>query len=204
MRKNIRQLYYLQGFITIFMICVTLLGSCSLTDDNDEQKQKKSLTSIEVRIKKTRYDRYTDEPSTSSYTETYYVYKSSFRSVSYSYAVPNGEKYSFTLDLMKGLPVAFDVNRWIQWTFSISEKLQIGKTVSLRENRWEPMLVIGDGIYSREEAKGTATVKDVTDESITLNFKNVSFGGTVLSLNEHAPYKQLTFNGEVVFKKEKN
>ena len=204
MRKNIRQLYYLQGLITIFMICVTLLGSCSLTDDEDEQKQKKSLTSIEVRTETTRYDRYTDEPSTSSYTDTCYVYKSSFRSVSYSYAVPNGEKYLFTLDLMKGLPVAFDVNRWIKWSFSVSEKLQIGKTVRLRENQWEQVWSIVDHIYSREEAEGTATVKAVTNESITLNFKNVSFGGTVLSLRVHPPYEQLTFNGEVVFKKEKN
>lgn len=203
MRKNIRQLYCLQGFITIFMICVTLLGSCSLTDDEDEQKQKKSLTPIEVRTKTTRYDRYTDEPSTSSYTKTYYVDKSSFRSVSYSYAVPNGEKYSFTLRLRDELPGVLGA-RWIEWSFSVSEKLQIGKTVRLRENQWQPMLVIGDGIYSREEAEGTATVKAVTNESITLNFKNISFGGTVLSLNEHAPYKQLTFNGEVVFKREKN
>ncbi len=203
MRKNIRQLYYLQGLITIFMICVTLIGSCSLPDDEDEQKQKKSLTSIEVRTKITRYDRYTDEPRTSSYTETYYVDKSSFSSVSYSYAVPNGEKYSFTLHLRDELPGVLGA-RWVEWTFSISEKLQIGKTVSLRENRWEPMLTIGGNIYSREEAEGAATVKAVTNESVTLNFKNVSFGGTVLSLNEHPPYKQLTFNGEVVFKREKN
>ena len=201
MRKNIRQLYCLQGLITIFMICVTLLGSCSLTDDEDEQKQKKSLTSIEVQTKTTRYDRYTDEPRTSSYTETYYVYKSSFRPVSYSYAVPNGEKYSFTLGLNDDLSIGQGV---VEWSFSVSEKLQTGKTVSLQENLWQPIWKVFDKIYSREEAKGTATIKAVTNESITLNFKNVSFGGTVLSLNEHAPYKQLTFNGEVVFKKEKN
>ena len=185
------------------MICVTLTGSCSLPDDEDEQKQKKSLTPIEVRTKTTRYDRYTDEPSTSSYTKTYYVDKSSFRSVSYSYAVPNGEKYSFYLRLRDELPGVLGA-RWIEWSFSVSEKLQIGKTVRLRENQWQPMLVIGDGIYSREEAEGAATVKAVTNESITLNFKNVSFGGDMISLCEHAPYKQLTFNGEVVFKKEKN
>ena len=203
MRKNIRQLYYLQGLITIFMICVTLLGSCSLTDDEDEQKQKKSLTSIEVRTKTTRYDRYTDEPSTSSYTKTYYVDKSSFSSVSHSYAVPNGEKYSFTLRLRDELPGVLGA-QWIEWSFSVSEKLQIGKTVSLRENRWQPVWDIVDHIYSREEAEGAATVKAVTNESITLNFKNVSFGGTVLSFCENAPYEQLTLNGEVVFKKEKN
>ena len=183
------------------MICVTLLGSCSLTDDEDEQKQKKSLTSIEVQTKTTRYDRYTDEPRTSSYTETYYVYKSSFRPVSYSYAVPNGEKYSFTLGLNDDLSIGQGM---VEWSFSVSEKLQTGKTVSLQENLWQPIWKVFDKIYSREEAKGTATIKAVTNESITLNFKNVSFGGTVLSLNEHAPYKQLTFNGEVVFKKEKN
>lgn len=201
MRKNIRQLYCLQGLITIFMICVTLLGSCSLTDDNDEQKQKKSLTSIEVRIKKTRYDRYTDEPSTSSYTETYYVYKSSFRSASYSYAVPNGEKYSFTLGLNDDLSTGQGM---VEWGFSVSEKLQTGKTVSLQENLWQPIWKVFDQIYSRGKAEGAATVKAVTNESITLNFKNVSFGGSVLSLNEHPPYKQFTFNGEVVFKREKN
>lgn len=203
MRKNIRQLYCLQGLITIFMICVMLLGSCSLTDDDDEQKQKKSLTSIEVRTKTTRYDRYTDEPSTSSYTETYYVDKSSFSSVFSSYAIPNGEKYSFTLHLRDEPPGVLGA-RWVDWSFSVSEKLQIGKTVSLRENRWQPVWTINGGIYSREEAEGAATVKAVTNESVTLNFKNVSFGGTVLSLNEHPPYKQLTFNGEVVFKREKN
>lgn len=201
MRKNIRQLYCLQGLITIFMICVTLLGSCSLTDDNDEQKQKKSLTSIEVRIKKTRYDRYTGEPTTSSYTKTYYVYKSSFRSASYSYAVPNGEKYSFTLGLNDDLSIGQGM---VEWSFSVSEKLQTGKTVSLQENLWQPIWEVFDQISSRGKAEGTATVKAVTNESITLNFKNVSFGGSVLSLNEHPPYKQLTFNGEVVFKKEKN
>ena len=201
MRKNIRQLYCLQGLITIFMICVTLLGSCSLTDDDDGKKQKKSLTSIEVRIKKTRYDRYTDEPSTSSYTKTYYVYKSSFRSASYSYAVPNGEKYSFTLGLNDDLSIGQGM---VEWSFSVSEKLQTGKTVSLQENLWQPIWEVFDQIYSRGKAEGTATVKAVTNESITLNFKNVSFGGAVLSLNEHPPYKQLTFNGEVVFKKEKN
>lgn len=201
MRKNIRQLYCLQGLITIFMICVTLLGSCSLTDDDDGKKQKKSLTSIEVRIKKTRYDRYTDEPSTSSYTETYYVYKSSFRSASYSYAVPNGEKYSFTLGLNNDLSVGQGM---VEWSFSVSEKLQTGETVSLQENLWQPIWEVFDQIYSRGKAEGTATVKAVTNESITLNFKNVSFGGSVLSLCGNAPYKQLTFNGEVVFKREKN
>lgn len=201
MRKNIRQLYCLQGLITIFMICVTLLGSCSLTDDDDEQKQKKSLTSIEVRIKKTRYDRYTDEPTTSSYTKTYYVYKSSFRSASYSYAVPNGEKYSFTLGLNDDLSIGQGM---VEWSFSVSEKLQTGKTVSLQENLWQPIWEVFDQISSRGKAEGTATVKAVTNESITLNFKNVSFGGDVLSLCENAPYKQLTFNGEVVFKREKN
>lgn len=201
MRKNIRQLYCLQGLITIFMICVTLLGSCSLTDDNDEQKQKKSLTSIEVRTKTTRCDRYTDEPRTSSYTKTYYVYKSSFSSVSSSYAVPNGEKYSFTLGIKDDLSVGQGM---VEWSFSVSEKLQTGKTVSLQENLWQPIWEVFDQIYSRGKAEGTATVKAVTNESITLNFKNVSFGGDVLSLCENAPYKQLTFNGEVVFKREKN
>ena len=201
MRKNIRQLYCLQGLITIFMICVTLLGSCSLTDDDDEQKQKKSLTSIEVRTKTTIYDRYTDEPSTSSYTKTYYVYKSSFSSVSSSYAVPNGEKYSFTLGLKNDLSVGQGM---VEWSFSVSEKLQTGKTVSLQENLWLPIWNVFSKIYSREEAEGTATVKAVTNESITLDFKNVSFGGTVLSLRVHPPYEQLTFNGEVVFKREKN
>lgn len=201
MRKNIRQLYCLQGLITIFMICVTLLGSCSLIDDDDEQKQKKSLTSLEVQTKTTRYDRYTDEPSTSSYTETYYVYKSSFSSVSSSYAVPNGEKYSFTLGLNDDLSVGQGM---VEWSFSVSEKLQTGKTVSLQGNLWQPIWDVFNNIHSREKAKGAATVKAVTNESVTLNFKNVSFGGTVLSLNEHPPYKQLTFNGEVVFKREKN
>lgn len=201
MRKNIRQLYCLQGLITIFMICVTLLGSCSLTDDNDEQKQKKSLTSIEVRTKTTRCDRYTDEPRTSSYTKTYYVYKSSFSSVSSSYAVPNGEKYSFTLGIKDDLSVGQGM---VEWSFSVSEKLQTGKTVSLQENLWQPIWEVFDQIYSRGKAEGTATVKAVTNESITLNFKNVSFGGDVLSLCENAPYKQLTFSGEVVFKREKN
>ncbi len=201
MRKNIRQLYCLQGLITIFMICVTLLGSCSLTDDNDEQKQKKSLTSIEVRTKTTRCDRYTDESRTSSYTKTYYVYKSSFSSVSSSYAVPNGEKYSFTLGIKDDLSVGQGM---VEWSFSVSEKLQTGKTVSLQENLWQPIWEVFDQIYSRGKAEGTATVKAVTNESITLNFKNVSFGGDVLSLCENAPYKQLTFNGEVVFKREKN
>lgn len=201
MRKNIRQLYCLQGLITIFMICVTLLGSCSLIDDDDEQKQKKSLTSIKVRTKTTRCDRYTDEPRTSSYTKTYYVYKSSFSSVSSSYAVPNGEKYSFTLGIKDDLSVGQGM---VEWSFSVSEKLQTGKTVSLQENLWQPIWEVFDQIYSRGKAEGTATVKAVTNESITLNFKNVSFGGDVLSLCENAPYKQLTFNGEVVFKREKN
>lgn len=201
MRKNIRQLYCLQGLITIFMICVTLLGSCSLIDDDDEQKQKKSLTSIEVQTKTTRCDRYTDKPSTLSYTETYYVYKSSFRSASYSYAVPNGEKYSFTLGLNNDLSVGQGM---VEWSFSVSEKLQTGETVSLQENQWQPIWDVFSSIYSRGKAEGAATVKAVTNESVTLNFKNVSFGGDMISLCENAPYKQLTFNGEVVFKKEKN
>ena len=187
------------------MLCATFVLSCAPTY-GDDKSNLKSKTTIEVRNVSTSYDTETYQQYRFEHKKTYYVYDSYFQDndVPYLRELPRQLKYSFYA-FIHDEPQYVSVlrNFGVEWSFVVKGELHKGDTLSLEHNRWYPVTVFLGEITDEGKASGTAVVKSLNNEYVTIAFEDVSFEGNSISLCKNPPSKQYTFNGVVKYKRKK-